>query len=81
MVSYLIRRITAMLPTLLIVLIVSFFLIHLIPGDPASVMLGPYATVDQVEQLQHAMGLDQLIMVQLANYESVVLGGDLGQSN
>lgn len=80
MVSYLIRRVTAMLPTLLIVLIVSFFLIHLIPGDPASVMLGPYATVDQVEQLQHAMGLDQPITVQFAKYVSGVFRGDLGQS-
>ena len=80
MVSFLIRRVLAMLPTLLIVMIVTFFLIHLIPGDPASVMLGPYATVDQIEQLQHAMGLDQPITVQFAKYVSDVFRGHLGQS-
>ena len=80
MVSYLIRRVLAMLPTLLIVMVVSFFLIHFIPGDPAAVMLGPHATVDQVEQLRHAMGLDQPITVQFGKYVSQVFQGDLGQS-
>jgi len=80
MVSYLTRRVLAMFPTLLIVMIVTFFLIHLIPGDPASVMLGPYATVDQIEQLQHAMGLDQPITVQFTKYVSDVFSGNLGRS-
>ena len=80
MVTYLVRRVLAMLPTLLIVMIVSFFLIHFIPGDPASVMLGPHATADQIEKLQHAMGLDQSIGMQFVKYVSQIFQGDFGQS-
>ncbi len=80
MISYLIRRALAMLPTLLIVMLVSFFLIHFIPGDPAAVMLGPDATVDQIVRLRHAMGLDKPITVQFWKYVSMVFRGDLGQS-
>lgn len=80
MISYLTRRALAMLPTLLIVMLVSFFLIHFIPGDPAAVMLGPDATVDQIVRLRHAMGLDDPITVQFGKYVSMVFRGDFGQS-
>ena len=80
MVTFLIRRLAAMVPTLLLVLTISFFLIHLIPGDPAAVMLGPHATGEQVEALRHAMGLDQPVFVQFLKYINDVFHGDLGQS-
>lgn len=80
MASYLIRRLLAMLPTLLLVLAVSFFLIHFIPGDPAAVMLGPHATVEQIEALRHEMGLDQPIAVQFGQYMADVFRGDFGKS-
>ena len=80
MTSYMIRRILSMIPTLFLVTVVSFFLIHLIPGDPAAVMLGPYATEDQVEQLSHAMGFDKPIIIQFRKYVSRLVRGDLGQS-
>lgn len=80
MLPFLIRRLVAMGPTLLLVLTISFFLIHLIPGDPAAVMLGPHATVEQVEALRHAMGLDQPIFIQFVKYINNVFHGDLGKS-
>jgi len=80
MAAYLLRRILAMIPTLLLVLVVAFFLIRLIPGDPAAVMLGPHATAEQVEQLRHEWGLDQPVIVQFVRYMTRVFHGDFGLS-
>lgn len=80
MTRYIFRRSVALLPVLLIVATVGFVLIHLAPGDPAAVMLGPDATPEQVETLQHILGLDQPLVLQLARWYSRVLQGDLGYS-
>src|SRR5215475_7729222 len=77
---YLIRRLVAVIPVLLVVITVIFLMIHLIPGDPASVMLGPNATPAEVEKLRHAMGLDQPIYLQLLTFFGRTLRGDLGDS-
>lgn len=47
-----------MIPVLLIVATIVFFLIHLIPGDPAAVILGPEATPEEVEKLREELGLN-----------------------
>ncbi len=65
---------------LLIVATVGFFLIYLTPGDPAAVMLGPDATVDDLQNLRKIMGLDQPLLVQLLRWYSRTLRGDLGHS-
>jgi len=57
--AYLIRRILALVPVLAVVVSVAFLLIHLIPGDPVSVMLGPDATPAQIEAARQALGLDR----------------------
>lgn len=80
MTGYIIRRLIALLPVLLIVATVGFFLIYLTPGDPASVMLGPDATTEQVEDLRRLMGLDRPLIVQLARWYVRTLQGDLGYS-
>jgi peptide/nickel transport system permease protein len=77
---YIARRSVALLPVLLIVASVGFVLIHLAPGDPAAVMLGPDATTDQVQALQHILGLDQPLVLQLVRWYARVLQGDLGYS-
>jgi len=69
-----------MIPTLFLVMVVSFFLIHFIPGDPAAVMLGPHASSEQVYRLREAMGLNESVPVQFWNYITRVFTGDLGQS-
>jgi peptide/nickel transport system permease protein len=57
-----------------------FLLIHLIPGDPVSVMLGPEASPAQIEATRRSLGLDRPIHEQLLGFYARVLRGDLGQS-
>ncbi len=78
--GYIVRRLIALLPVLLIVATVGFFLIYLTPGDPASVMLGPDATTEDVENLRHLMGLDRPLIVQILRWYGRTLRGDLGYS-
>jgi len=80
MTGYVVRRLLALLPVLLIVATVGFFLIYLTPGDPAAVMLGPDATGADLENLRHIMGLDRPLAVQLALWYGRTLRGDLGYS-
>jgi peptide/nickel transport system permease protein len=65
---------------LLVVGAAAFLLLHLIPGDPALVMLGPDATATQVGRLRHELGLDRPLAVQLALWFGRLLRGDLGDS-
>jgi peptide/nickel transport system permease protein len=78
--GYLVRRVLALLPVMAVVVTVVFLLIHLIPGDPVSVMLGPDATPAQVEETRRALGLDRPLHEQLFLFYSRVLRGDLGRS-
>jgi peptide/nickel transport system permease protein len=78
--GYVARRLLALLPVLLIVSTVGFFLIYLTPGDPAAVMLGPDATQEEIDNLRRHMGLDRPLHVQLLNWYGRTLRGDLGES-
>jgi peptide/nickel transport system permease protein len=78
--KYIAGRLAAILPVLAIVGVTVFLLTHLIPGDPASVMLGPDASVAQVSQLRHELGLDRPLWVQFALWVGRLLRGDLGDS-
>ncbi len=78
--GYILRRLLALLPVLLIVATVGFFLIYLTPGDPAAVMLGPDATQDDLQNLRTIMGLDRPLLVQLFLWYDRTLRGDLGYS-
>ena len=80
MTTYLLRRLLALIPVLAVVVTVVFFLIHLIPGDPVSVMLGPDATSVQIEETRATLGLDRPIWEQLLGFYARVLRGDLGKS-
>jgi peptide/nickel transport system permease protein len=63
-----------------VVVTIVFFLIHLIPGDPVSVMLGPDATPAQIQGTRQALGLDRPLHEQLYTFYARVLRGDLGHS-
>lgn len=80
MARYAAGRLAALAPVLLVVGVTVFLLLHLIPGDPASVILGPDASADQVARLRHALGLDRPLYVQLVLWFERVLHGDLGDS-
>ena len=77
---YLLRRLLAIVPVLAVVVTVVFLLIHLIPGDPVSVMLGPDATPTQIEATRKGRGLDRPVYEQLLGFYARILRGDLGQS-
>lgn len=71
----------AVLPVLLLgVTFVVFLSVHMIPGDPARVMLGQNATEEQVQAARHQLGLDQPLMTQYLLYVGRLLHADLGQS-
>jgi peptide/nickel transport system permease protein len=77
---YVLRRLLAVVPVMLVVATVAFVLIHLAPGDPASVIAGPYASADDVAKLRHQLGLDEPLPVQLVRWYGRLLRGDLGNS-
>ena len=68
------------IPVLLGVSIVVFFMVRAIPGDPAQIMLGQQATQEQVQQLRENLGLDKPIFVQYGLFLKDALRGDLGDS-
>ncbi len=80
MTAYLLRRVLAVIPVMVVVVTIVFFLIHLIPGDPVSVMLGPDATPAQIQGTRQALGLDRPLHEQLLTFYARVLRGDLGHS-
>lgn len=67
-------------PQLLGIVAVAFFLLKLIPGDPAPMMLGPLATQESVARLRAEMGLDQPLAMQFLAYLGRLAQGDLGRS-
>ncbi len=78
--TYLARRLLALIPVALVVATVAFVLMHLAPGDPGSVIAGPYASADDVKRLQHQLGLDAPLPAQLVRWYARLLRGDLGDS-
>jgi len=68
------------IPVLLGVSIVVFFMVRAIPGDPAQILLGQQATQAQVEQVRENMGLDKPIFIQYGLYLKDAVRGDLGNS-
>lgn len=69
-----------MLPTLFVATFLIFGLVHAIPGDPASVLLGDTATPEQVAALRAEMGLERPLIVQYLSWLGGVVQGDLGES-
>jgi peptide/nickel transport system permease protein len=77
---YLLRRLVSLVPVLFIVGVTAFFLMQLIPGDPATVLLGPDAPDHEVEALRIELGLDRPVILQFFSWLGRVLQGDLGDS-
>jgi peptide/nickel transport system permease protein len=75
-----VRRLAGGLPILLIVSLMTFAMIHLIPGDPAVAIAGMSATAEQVANIRHDLGLDQPLFLQLWHWYANLLRGDLGRS-
>ena len=78
--QYILRRLVQMVPVLLGVTIIVFTIIHMIPGDPASAMLGPNATDQAVAALNHQLGLDKPLYVQYGYFMRNLFELNLGSS-
>jgi len=79
-VAFLIRRLLLTIPVLFVVSVVCFSLINLIPGDPATVIMGPEASEQAKDAMRERLGLNKPIVVQYVDWLGGVLRGDLGES-
>src|SRR5580765_7862718 len=80
MLQYALRRVALTIPVLLGVATLVFLLIHLVPGDPAQVMLGDSAAGSDVQDLRAKLGLDRPLLVQYGRYLTGLVTGNLGTS-
>lgn len=80
MLTFILRRLLALVPVGFGVIAVVSMLIHAVPGDPADMILGPYATQDEKVQLKKDMGLDRPFVEQLGTYYAQIAHGHLGDS-
>ena len=74
-------RVLQAVPTLLAIVVLTFGLVRLLPGDPASAVIGSRVTDVEIAQQRARLGLDRPIGVQFAGYVAGLLHGDLGQSS
>lgn len=80
MIVYVLKRLLATGPVLALVAVFVFLLLHLAPGDPATMIAGDYATPEQVARIRAHLGLDKPMHVQFFGWVLRVLQGDLGSS-
>lgn len=80
MLKYIVRRLLVALPTLFLTITLIFFGLRILPGDPATAMLGDNATEAAVEALREQMGLNEPLWKQYFAYLGSLLQGDLGYS-
>jgi peptide/nickel transport system permease protein len=78
--AYILRRLLQAIPVVIGVTVIVFFMIHLVPGDPARTMLGVHATPRRVALLHHEWGLDRSLPAQYVLFMKHLLRGDLGTS-
>jgi len=78
--GYIIKRLISLIPVLFGVSLAVFLLMHLIPGDPVSMMVLPGTPFEVMEAMRHQLGLDKPIHVQYFMWLGKVLRGDLGRS-
>lgn len=78
--KYVLRRLLQMVPVILAIICICFTIIHLAPGDPATILAGETATDEYIEELNKQFGLDQPLWKQLLIYIKNTLHGNLGES-
>src|SRR5205823_5904899 len=80
MFAYIVRRILATIPVMAVVAIFVFALLYLSPGDPAAIIAGDTATVDDILRIRAKLGLDQPFYIQFGSWVWRLMQGDLGIS-
>jgi ABC-type dipeptide/oligopeptide/nickel transport system permease component len=80
MLRYTVQRLLSAIPVFLAVLTIVFIVIRVIPGDPATVALGDYASKEAVQALREKMGLNDSLLIQYLRFLGDLVRGDLGKS-
>ena len=80
MLLYIVKRLLGLVPTLLLVGILVFLLVHLLPGDPARLAAGPDANPETVQLVRRDLGLDRPLPQQFLRFVGGALTGDFGKS-
>jgi len=80
MFAYAVRKILFLIPTAFVVLVILFFMLRVVPGDPATAALGTDATEEALNALRRELGLDRPLLIQFLSYLKGLLKGDLGRS-
>lgn len=80
MIKHILKKILGLIPTILIVITITFFILRLTPGDPAEIYLGEYATEETTAALREKLGLNEHPFIQYIKYMSSFLRGDFGRS-
>jgi len=78
--AYIIRRALLSIVVLLLVSLMTFFLLHIMPGDPASIMLGVDASQERIDSLRKELWLDRPLLIQYTHWLFNALQGDMGKS-
>ena len=77
---FLIRRLLAAIPVVVVVTVFVFALLHLAPGDPAAIIAGDLASPEDVAKIRAKLGLDQPLLIQFFRWINQLVHGDLGNS-
>ena len=80
MLQFLIRRLLAVIPVLFVVAVVVFLILRLTPGDPAAVIAGNSATLEDIANIRRQLGLDEPLLTQFVIWFKGILAGNLGHS-
>ncbi len=78
--KYIVRRLLMMIPVLLGVTFIVFFIMSLTPGDPAAIILGDQASAESLALKRIELGLDKPLLARYASYMGNLFRGDLGLS-
>lgn len=78
--QFILRRLVEAVPVVIVASLLVFALLHIIPGDPASILAGQDATDDEVEALRQSLGLNDPLLIQLGDWWLSLARGDLGDS-
>jgi peptide/nickel transport system permease protein len=80
MLQFILRRLAAVIPVLFVVAVVVFLILRLTPGDPAAVIAGNNATLEDIANIRRQLGLEEPLLTQFGIWIAGVLRGDLGHS-
>lgn len=80
MIKMILQRLIQIIPTLLVVVTITFVLTRMIPGNPAAAVLGPQASVEEIKKMEEMMGLNDSLGKQYVDYLKNIVKGDFGKS-